>query len=44
MFSGNGAEMKIDLGPGYRVYFTRCGAELVLHTLGLRLHVQPTQA
>jgi len=27
-------EMKIDFGPGYRVYFTRRGAELVLLLAG----------
>lgn len=27
-------EMKIDHGPGYRVYFTRRGAELVLLLIG----------
>ena len=27
-------EMKIDYGPGYRVYYTRRGAELVLLLIG----------
>ena len=27
-------EMKIDFGPGYRVYFTQRGAELVLLLIG----------
>ena len=34
MLSGGVVEMKIDFGPGYRVYFTQRGAELVLLLIG----------
>jgi len=31
---GGVAELKIDYGPGYRVYFTRCGTEIVVLLCG----------
>ena len=34
VLKGGVAEMKIDFGPGYRVYFTQRGAELVLLLAG----------
>jgi putative addiction module killer protein len=34
VLSGSVVEMKIDYGPGYRVYFTRRGDELVLLLVG----------
>lgn len=34
VLAGGVVEMKIDFGPGYRVYFTQCGAELVLLLAG----------
>ena len=34
VLSGGVIEMKIDFGPGYRVYFTQRGAELVLLLIG----------
>ena len=32
--AGGVVEMKIDFGPGYRVYFTRRGEELLLLLVG----------
>ena len=34
MLTGGVIEMKIDFGPGYRVYFTQRRAELVLLLIG----------
>jgi putative addiction module killer protein len=34
VLNGGVVEMKIDFGPGYRVYFTQHGAELVLLLVG----------
>lgn len=34
VLTGGVVEMKIDFGPGYRVYFTRRGAALVLLLIG----------
>ena len=34
MLTDGVVEMKIDYGPGYRVYYTRRGAELVLLLIG----------
>lgn len=34
VLTGGVIEMKIDFGPGYRVYFTRRGTELVLLLIG----------
>jgi len=34
VLTGGVVEMKIDFGPGYRVYFTHRGAELVLLLTG----------
>ncbi len=34
VLTGGVVEMKIDFGPGYRVYFTHRGAELVLLLAG----------
>jgi putative addiction module killer protein len=34
VLKGGVAEMKVDFGPGYRVYFTQRGAELVLLLAG----------
>ena len=34
MLTGGVVEMKIDVGPGYRVYFTQRGSALVLLLVG----------
>lgn len=34
MLTGGIVELKIDYGPGYRVYFAERGAELVLLLIG----------
>jgi putative addiction module killer protein len=34
VLTGRVIEMKIDFGPGYRVYFTQRGAELLLLLIG----------
>lgn len=34
VLTGGVVEMKIDFGPGYRVYYTQRGAELVLLLVG----------
>ena len=28
------SELKIDVGPGYRVYYTQCGEELIILLVG----------
>jgi putative addiction module killer protein len=38
--AGGVSEMKIDHGPGYRVYYTKIGTEIVLPLLG---GTKPTQ-
>jgi putative addiction module killer protein len=34
MLTGDVGELKIDFGPGYRVYFKRRGEELILLLIG----------